>query len=661
MKKIALITVLVFVLCAAVPALASGPRFRDVDEDTPQGRAIEQMVAKGYIAGDGDLFHPDDPITADDYITMLAKCLGVSSQDYMSYALDAGWYDWDQIPPDNPQSKNDPVSRELGANIIVKAFFGNPGYDWDISKTVTDFDKVSGRYYAGVLGGLTLGIFNHQSGTPFNPLESLSRGDACLWTANADSKEHDTPSPTGRPQPTQAPSTQPTPSAPSVTPVNGGVSKNGWLQVRGTQLCNEAGDPVLLHGMSSMGIQWYPQYTSYQSIQNTVDRGANIFRIAMYTEAGGYLSDKPKFTALVEEIVENARRADVYVIIDWHILSDGNPMDHIDEAATFFDEMSKKYADVPNVLYEICNEPNGNITWAANVKPYAERIVGVIRANSPRGVILIGNPMWDQDVDIAAADPVSGTNLMYTLHFYAGTHHQALRDKAARALEMGAPIFVSEWGTSQADGSGGVYIDSSDEWLDFLDAHSISWCNWSLCNNGQTSAALNPGAPADGPWTNANLSESGRYVFSKFGAVQDRPVEPKPPVISPVTASSAAKQFQGEVQGTVRITRDGHELTGDDPVSTGCEIQLVSPAGHVEKSAWIVVIGDLTGSGTISLTDLVMMAGAMTGREHLEGLALRAAQFGNVDGDVELSDLVREAQLFSKGGQLTCVFEPQPS
>ena len=84
------------------------------------------------------------------------------------------------------------------------------------------------------------------------------------------------------------------------------------------------------------------------------------------------------------------------------------------------------------------------------------------------------------------------------------------------ALKKGAPVFVSEWGTSRADGGGGVFPSESAEWLDFLNARGISWANWSLCDKNETSAALKPGTPNDRAWTADDLTESGRFVFSHF-------------------------------------------------------------------------------------------------------------------------------------------------
>nr|WP_290462150.1 glycoside hydrolase family 5 protein [Acutalibacter muris] len=251
-------------------------------------------------------------------------------------------------------------------------------------------------------------------------------------------------------------------------------------------------------------------------MKNTAKFGANLFRVAMYTGENGYLSQPEKIKEQAVTAIDAAIKQDMYVIIDWHILSDGNPMDHIKESKAFFTEIAKRYKDEPAVIYEICNEPNGGADWKRDIKPYAQELVKTIRGQSEKGVILIGSSTWSQDVHLAAADPVDGENLMYTLHFYAGTHGQWLRDRADAALKAGLPLFVSEWGTSSADGSGGVFPEESKKWLDFLDKKGISWANWSLCDKSETSAALKPGTSPNKSWTRNDLSESGKFVFDNF-------------------------------------------------------------------------------------------------------------------------------------------------
>ncbi len=294
-----------------------------------------------------------------------------------------------------------------------------------------------------------------------------------------------------------------------------GVSYHGKLNVSGINLLDRGGRKVVLRGMSSHGMQWYPQFARTESIRTTKQAGANVFRVAMYTDEGGYLTNRAVAKDVIRA-VDDTLALDMYAIIDWHIMFDNDPLVHVEEAQSFFDYISRYYKDAPGVLYEICNEPNGaEVTWAKNVKPYAQKVIPVIRKNAPNSVILAGCPTWSQDVDICAADPLEFDNIMYTLHFYAGTHGAELRNKCLKALEMGAPIFVSEWGTSAADGNGGVFLNESDVWLRFLAQYDISWCNWNLGDRDETSAALSPGAPL-GNWTQEQLSKSGRYVFSKL-------------------------------------------------------------------------------------------------------------------------------------------------
>lgn len=268
-------------------------------------------------------------------------------------------------------------------------------------------------------------------------------------------------------------------------------ARYGKLQVVGTHLCDSSGKPVQLRGMSTMGLQWTGEIVNDAAFAALAkDWKADVVRLAMYVGEGGYAAH-PELKQLVWKGVDLAIKYGMYAIIDWHVLTPGNPNDPVyGGAQAFFDEAAKKYAKSPNVLYEIMNEPNGQLSWAADLKPYAEKMVATIRANDPDNVILIGSGTWSQDVDVAAADPVRGKNLMYTFHFYPGTHGQALRAKVQAALDSGAAVFCSEWGTTDYSGSGRLYLSEAETWLAFLDRHQISWTNWSLCDKSESSAAL---------------------------------------------------------------------------------------------------------------------------------------------------------------------------
>lgn len=287
------------------------------------------------------------------------------------------------------------------------------------------------------------------------------------------------------------------------------------LQVRGVDLVDDHGNTVILHGMSTHGMQWFGNFATPGAFQYLKGRGANLIRLAMYTGEGGYIAN-PALKNTVFAAADAALQQNLYVIIDWHILQDGNPQLYKQQAKQFFAEAAGRYGNNPGVIYEICNEPNGNVSWQRDIKPYAEEVIPVIRTAAPHSVVLVGTPTWSQDVDVAAADPLSFANVMYVCHFYAGTHGQDLRNKIDAARSKGVGVFISEWGTSRADGSNGVFLDNAAQWLDFLAQRQMSWANWSLCDKNESSAALLPSTGTNGNWTDESLSPSGRFVFSKF-------------------------------------------------------------------------------------------------------------------------------------------------
>lgn len=519
MKKSLRFTAVLAALCMVL--ICSAFKFSDVAPGQWYTENIEAMAGLGLLNGYEDgTFRPEGTITYAEFVSVVARCVSGSvppsgphwASGYMKRAYESGWYDYDEIyEADFDKS----ITRQMAVKIVDLAFNipqneqeDNAYYKYMTS--IKDFNDIPGRYGYLVVRAYNNGILTGDENGNFNPMSNLTRAEACAIIMRANGKKAAAAN-LSAPNVTAAPN----PTAPPTQAISGGVSQNGKLSVSGVQLVNQNGEPVVLRGMSSHGIQWYGNFASYNAIKNTAKFGANLFRAAMYTAENGYIDQKESVKNAAYAAVDNAIANDMYVILDWHILSDGDPLRYADEAAEFFAEASAKYAGVPNVIFEICNEPNGNITWSGNVKPYAERIIPIIRQNSD-AVILVGSPTWSQDVDKVADDPLSFSNIMYTCHFYAGTHGSWLRDRIDYARSKGAPIFISEWGTSAADGSSGVFLGESAEWMSFLAERNISWANWSLCDKNETSAALQGGTDPEAVWTEADLSESGRFVFGEF-------------------------------------------------------------------------------------------------------------------------------------------------
>ncbi len=288
------------------------------------------------------------------------------------------------------------------------------------------------------------------------------------------------------------------------------------LHLDGTQLCDEAG-PVQLRGISTHGLAWFPQYVNEECFKMFKEEwNANVVRLAMYTaENGGYCTDgnKGDLKQLVKDGVAYATNVGLYVIIDWHVLNDRNPNTYKEEAKAFFKEMSEEYKDYTNVIYEVCNEPNGGVSWG-EVKSYAEEVIEVIRKNDEDAIIIVGTPNWSQYVDQAAANPITTSdNIMYALHFYAATHKDDLRNQMKNAVNNGLPVFVSEYGICDASGNGGIDEGQANAWVEAMDDLGISYIAWNLSNKNETSAIINSSCNKTFGFTKDELSASGRWLY----------------------------------------------------------------------------------------------------------------------------------------------------
>jgi endoglucanase len=289
----------------------------------------------------------------------------------------------------------------------------------------------------------------------------------------------------------------------------GSVGAHGALHVMGNRVVDASGKPLQLRGMSLFWSQWSDYDTAGSVDQLVDDWHATLIRVPLgIAESGGYLSSPADNEAKITTVVDRAIARGAYAVIDWH---DDKAPDHQSAAIDFFTRMAKKYSNSPGVLFEIYNEPTG-VEWPA-VRAYAQAVIAAIRGAGATNLVIVGTPNWSQDVDVAAQSPITGyADIAYTLHFYAATHKQPLRDKAKTALDAGLALFVTEWGTCESSGDGTVDPAETKTWLDFLDQDQISWANWSLNNKAESCSALTPSAGTTGPWTGSALTTSGTLV-----------------------------------------------------------------------------------------------------------------------------------------------------
>lgn len=336
------------------------------------------------------------------------------------------------------------------------------------------------------------------------------------------------------------------------------VSTHGSLSVQGNRIVNQFGEPVRLRGMSLFWSQWMPQFWSAATVKWLKnDWHVTLVRAAMGIESGGYLTHPQTEMARIEAVVDAAIEAGIYVVVDWH---DHNAEKHLHEAKAFFVHMAQKYGQYPNVLFETFNEPVRQ-SWSQVIKPHHESIVEVIREHTDN-IVILGTKFWSQAVDHAADNPVEGHNLAYTIHFYANSHRQELRDKVVYALNKGVAIFATEWGTCDASGDGSLDLGETQKWLDFFEEHKISDANWAVGDKREACAALQPGASGNGGWSASELTASGAFVRSSLReSWQPGPTE-LPPAVSSTTPTAG---WQSSTQAPGQCS-----AVGEDCRNTGC-------------------------------------------------------------------------------------------
>mgnify|MGYP001156920826 FL=1 len=291
------------------------------------------------------------------------------------------------------------------------------------------------------------------------------------------------------------------------------VEKYGRLSFKEGRLRDTHDNIIVLRGMSLFWSQWQPQFYNEDTVKNLRDFWkVNVVRVAMGIEHGGYLENPIEEKKKVFNVIEAAIKYGIYVIVDWH---DHHAEDHLQQSKEFFKELSAKYGQVPNLIYEIYNEPL-NVSWTEVLLPYHQQIITTIRKNDSENLIICGTPNWSQGVLEASRNPLEGFNLAYTLHFYAGTHSAKLRDQVSEALKTGMPIFVTEFGTTHADGDGQVFYKESNIWLDFMTKNQVSWCNWSISNKAEASSALLPQSDSSDLNNPRYFSESGYFIYNRL-------------------------------------------------------------------------------------------------------------------------------------------------
>ena len=294
-------------------------------------------------------------------------------------------------------------------------------------------------------------------------------------------------------------------------------------------IVDQYGKPFQMRGASTHGVQWFPEYINKGAMQTLRDEwGVNLLRMACYvTQYNGYTNGgQSLIDSKIVEGVQAAKELGMYVIVDWHIHEE-NPHTTKTVAEQFFKKYATLYKDYDNVIFEICNEPTG-VQWYTggnDLYSYCKDIAGIIRDCGSKALIVCGTNNWSQDVEDVAKKPLKDDgfeDIMYTFHFYSGTHYEDKRQKVRTAVAAGTPIFVTEFGICDASGNGGYDTANADEWIEFLDSMNISYACWSFCNKGESASYLKTSCnKTTGGFEESDLTTTGIWLVNTYRVHQD--------------------------------------------------------------------------------------------------------------------------------------------
>jgi Cellulase (glycosyl hydrolase family 5). len=338
------------------------------------------------------------------------------------------------------------------------------------------------------------------------------------------------------------------------SPSFGVRAKYGQLSVKAGHIVNQYGN-VQLRGMSMYGWTNACGYAFYNA--SCINHLAQDWKCTVIRLP--YIPNRfipmTSINAVIQACIDNG----IYVIVDWHV---GAGIYASDTAMNFFKTIANQWHTYPNIMYEPWNEPT--VGWPL-IKPSLETVIAAIRAIDSTNIIICGTSQWDQKPQDAAADPITDyQNIAYSMHFDAASHSVAgYSPGITTAMSKGCAIFITEYGTCNANGSAPINLTATQAWYDFLDKNVISSTNWGVeCYDTGGAAAFQKNASTTGPWTDYDLTSGGLFVKAYIAGpgcacMDDFPQSINTPTTKGVLTKAYTKSFAVYTINGVRVPIGG--------------------------------------------------------------------------------------------------------
>lgn len=372
-----------------------------------------------------------------------------------------------------------------------------------------------------------------------------------------------------------------------------------WLYVDGNRIKDSSGNNITLRGVSILAPEHNNECTTCNTKpisemlewQADAGRGWQSRIVRLQVTCAKVSDPVQSFTDIIDPYVQQAIAKGLYIIVDLHFVSNygagGIPQVFV---MNFWKYVAPRYANVPNVLFEVYNEPINPDVWTT-WKSYIQPVIDTIRAVAPRNIILVGGPQWSTRVNSAAANPMVGANLVYVYHIYPnqGAATTAnLNSKFGTAAQT-IPVMVTEFGwNDNSNYSDGVTHGTTTAWgtpfRTYMDAHpEIGWTGYIFDNYWKPQYF-------DWSWNLMNGENQGQFMQQWF-ADKKGDGQPSPAQLNAYSVSPTAVNITWPADSTgilKRATVSGGPYTVIDSLA----VTNYSDTGLTANTTYYYAIND---------------------------------------------------------------------
>lgn len=372
-----------------------------------------------------------------------------------------------------------------------------------------------------------------------------------------------------------------------------------WLYVDGNRIKDSSGNNITLRGVSILAPEHNNECTtcSTKPISEMLEWQADAGRgwqsrvVRLQVTCAKVSDPAQSFADIIDPYVQQAIAKGLYIIVDLHFVSNYGPGGIPQVFVTnFWKYVAPRYANIPNVLFEVYNEPINPDVWTT-WKSYIQPVIDTIRAVAPRNIILVGGPQWSTRVNSAAANPMVGGNLVYVYHIYPNQGAATttnLNSKFGTAAQT-IPVMVTEFGwNDNSNYSDGVTHGTTTAWgtpfRTYMDAHpEIGWTGYIFDNYWKPQYF-------DWSWNLMNGENQGQFMQQWF-ADKKNDGQPRPVQLNAYSVSPSAVNISwpADSMGVLkRATVSGGPYTVIDSLTAS----NYSDTGLTANTSYYYVIND---------------------------------------------------------------------